>query len=197
LLSWTIPTLVAITLAFTPALSSAAPRGGGSRGGYGGGNRGGYGDGYRGYGRGPYIGIGIGAGYPYNGGYGYGYNGYDGSPYNDYPTSTYAAPDTTTYGTPTTAPSGNYQSFYPTSNSTAASVSVTLSASGEVTFGSYQTSQSAGPKAYETPALNPGKTYSYDIRARWMDNGREVTQTRSVMIHAGDRVNVDFTRSNG
>jgi uncharacterized protein (TIGR03000 family) len=181
LLSWTIPSLVALTFAFTPSLSSAAPRGGGGgyRGGYGGGYGGG---GYGGYGYGPYNDRGFRDGNPYYGGDRYNYD-------------RYPAPDSTVYTPPATPEVSTTQSFYPASSPATARVSVTLPMTGQVTFGSYRTSQSAGPKAYETPALTPGKTYSYDIQATWMENGRQVSRTRTVTVHAGEQVTADFSRA--
>src|SRR5262249_39965687 len=32
------------------------------------------------------------------------------------------------------------------------------------------------------------------IRARWNENGRDVDRTHRVLVHAGDRINVDFMR---
>jgi len=47
-------------------------------------------------------------------------------------------------------------------------------------------------RPFATPELEPGWDYSYDIRVRWLQNGREVEQTRHVIVRAGDRVTLIF-----
>ncbi|TMQ31569.1 MAG: hypothetical protein E6K70_22495 [Planctomycetota bacterium] len=37
------------------------------------------------------------------------------------------------------------------------------------------------------------RTYTYHIKAKWTENGREVTRSRTVPVHAGERVMVDLT----
>jgi len=43
-----------------------------------------------------------------------------------------------------------------------------------------------------SPPLTPSRHYTYTIRARWEEDGREVTQTRQVAVSAGAKVRVDF-----
>lgn len=38
---------------------------------------------------------------------------------------------------------------------------------------------------------------SYEVKARWRDNGRDVNQTRNVSVDANGRMTVDFTRPAG
>jgi uncharacterized protein (TIGR03000 family) len=44
-----------------------------------------------------------------------------------------------------------------------------------------------------TPPLQANQSYSYQVTARWMQNGRPVEQTRAVNVTPGEAVNVDFT----
>jgi len=152
------------------------------RGSYG---RGYYGGGYYGgYGWAPWLGYGLGYPYAYN--YGpYVNNYYDASPYSDAvpPDATYAAPseppfDAQAYSAPSNAP---------------AELNVILPANGTVSFGDFQAAQAAGARQYETPALDAGNAYIYQMTAQWMDNGQPVTRTKTVRFHAGETVNVDFT----
>jgi uncharacterized protein (TIGR03000 family) len=49
-------------------------------------------------------------------------------------------------------------------------------------------------RSYVTPPLPGGRSLSYEIRARWRDQGGDVERIAQVPIHAGDRVTVDFTK---
>jgi uncharacterized protein (TIGR03000 family) len=46
-------------------------------------------------------------------------------------------------------------------------------------------------RTFQSPHLRPGR-YSYQIRARWQEFGREVIQTQKVAFAPGDDVWVDF-----
>ncbi|MCI0378044.1 MAG: TIGR03000 domain-containing protein [Gemmataceae bacterium] len=49
-------------------------------------------------------------------------------------------------------------------------------------------------RVYETPELEPGSSYSYTIRASWVQNGRPVTEERRVSLTAGRTVVADFNQ---
>jgi uncharacterized protein (TIGR03000 family) len=67
-------------------------------------------------------------------------------------------------------------------------------ANAEVFFGDYKTKSLGKARQFESPVLQPDKTYSYVIRAVWDRNGETVTQQREVTVSAGARVAVDFTQ---
>jgi len=46
---------------------------------------------------------------------------------------------------------------------------------------------------FVTPFLNPGAVYSYDITAKWTENGREMTKTQRVLVKPGEAESVSFT----
>jgi len=160
--------------------------GGGYRGGYYGGYRGGYYGGYRpgygyGYGYRPYY------GYGYGRGYGYGYRPYYGYGYGGYGASSYAA----------VAPTVTYSSFYPTDpgysaqpTNGSAIVDVRVPSSAQVWFDGTPTAQRGALREFETPPLTSGG--SYDVRARWMQNGQVMDQTRTVQVQPNGRAVVDF-----
>jgi uncharacterized protein (TIGR03000 family) len=51
-------------------------------------------------------------------------------------------------------------------------------------------------RAFQSPPLVPGRTYTYDVRASWRgDDGREVVRNRKVTVRAGDHLEVDLNRS--
>jgi uncharacterized protein (TIGR03000 family) len=179
-------------------------RGGGGRGGYSG-YRGGYG-GYRGgyYGGGyygPSIGIGIGLGSPYYGGYyGRGYGGY--SPY--YYGSGYYVPYSSNgyvYSDPgytDGVSSASYQSLYPPGaavqqgQSTAANIHVRVPPNAQVMFDDTPTTQTGADRMFTTGPLDPSRQYSYQITARWNENGQERRETRTARVIPGRTVDVDF-----
>jgi uncharacterized protein (TIGR03000 family) len=51
-------------------------------------------------------------------------------------------------------------------------------------------------RRFVSPPLQPG-TYSYTLKARWTEDGREIGQTRTVRVQPGDRITVDFTTQEG
>jgi uncharacterized protein (TIGR03000 family) len=48
-------------------------------------------------------------------------------------------------------------------------------------------------REYMSPTLDPDKRYSYEIKARWMENGKEVTRTKKVSVRVNAPTLVDFT----
>jgi uncharacterized protein (TIGR03000 family) len=62
----------------------------------------------------------------------------------------------------------------------------------EVWFQDYKTKQRGNVREFESSALQPGQTYTFQVRARWMQNGRAVEQTQSVQTQPGQHANVVF-----
>src|SRR5262245_32543895 len=167
-----------------------------------------YGGGYYGGGFYPRYGYGYGYGYPYgySSPYGYAY------PYTySYPSTTYVYPSTTyaypsmTYGAPQTyvypstssyqpgEPAGGYGAS-PAPATNAVLVTVKVPENAEVWFGDFKTKATGSLRTFESPPLDPGSEYTYTIRARWDEGGREVNQTQKVDVRSGSRVNVEFPR---
>jgi len=61
-----------------------------------------------------------------------------------------------------------------------------------VWFEGVQTAQTGDYRTFESPPLDPGQTYTYDVRASWYEDGQAVDQTRQVQVSAGQHVMVDF-----
>ncbi len=191
----------------------------GYRGGYYGGYRGGYYSGYRGgyvYGYGryyprygyanyrPYYYRPYYVYYPY---YGYPYYLYnDAYPYlmagvaydpgygSYYPGAGSAYPSASTSTSP---PAGRYESYYPPPTGTnqqdrIARVTVTVPADARLWMNETLMSLTGSVREFDSPPLAPGLQYAYVITAAWKENGREVTQTQTVDVAAGSRVNVRF-----
>jgi uncharacterized protein (TIGR03000 family) len=192
--------------------------GGGWGGGYHGGGWGGYRGGWGGYGWGGF-GLGYGLGYlsgswgwpGYYGGYGYGSPGYAYDGYYSYP-AYYGSVD---YGTPaysypsvgydTAQPAmvqqpnvTDYSSAYngfnsqPAQEANTAEIDVRVPADAQVWFDGAATRQRGSFRQFTSPPLEPNQEYTYTIRARWMQNGQPVEQTRSVQVAANERRSVNF-----
>jgi uncharacterized protein (TIGR03000 family) len=203
------PAVAAAVLLFASG-AEAGPRGGGSRGGYGGygGSRGGYGGyggsrgggyyggsrgGYYGGSRGGFYGGYFGAG---DGGYWGGIGSYPGA-YSDYPYG-YAAPSYVVPAAPyyydSTPASADYAPRADASDLTV-HVTVRVPAGAEVWFDGTKTRQTGAVREFESPELMRGREYTYEVRARWTQDGKEVSRTRSIEVAAGARKTVDFTKS--
>ena len=65
-------------------------------------------------------------------------------------------------------------------------------AHAEISFQGSKTTQIGTSRLYESPPLNQGQNYEYDIRVSWNNNGQVVTQDRKVFVRAGDRLSVVF-----
>jgi len=77
-------------------------------------------------------------------------------------------------------------------NSTA-DVTVRLPADAKLYFEGIPMELTGADRHFVTPPLTPGRNYQYEVRAVWSDNqGHEVVQDRKVLVHAGDRLTVDF-----
>jgi uncharacterized protein (TIGR03000 family) len=63
----------------------------------------------------------------------------------------------------------------------------------EVWFQNYRTQQMGAERHYESAALDPNQTYTFQIRARWTQNGQPMDQTRQIQARAGQNLTVDFT----
>jgi len=82
-----------------------------------------------------------------------------------------------------------------TTPSDTASVRVFVPAEAKLTFQGQDTVDTGTQREFVTPPLVAGRTYRYDIQARWNENGREARADRRVYVHAGDRVVVDLTNA--
>ncbi len=61
-----------------------------------------------------------------------------------------------------------------------------------VWFEGHPTQQTGSVREFESPPLPPGQPFAYNVRAEWQQDGRTVTQTRRILVSAGQRLRVDF-----
>jgi uncharacterized protein (TIGR03000 family) len=81
-----------------------------------------------------------------------------------------------------------------TAQDNTARIRVVVPPDARVSFGGSATQQTGQVRFFQSPALTPGKDYSYDVKATWNENGKEVTRTRHVDVRANATASVDFTR---
>lgn len=73
-----------------------------------------------------------------------------------------------------------------------ASVEVIAPADAVIWFSGRRTKQTGTHRFYTSPVLEKGKRYHYEVKARWMEDGRIVEQTQRVPVSAGASVSVVF-----
>jgi uncharacterized protein (TIGR03000 family) len=136
--------------------------------------------------------------YPWGLGYGWGYGGYG---YGGYGLDS-------AYGYGAYAPT--YASYYPTTdvdlaavpaggeneqpNDNAAHLLVVVPANAEVWFDGSRTQQTGEEREFVSPPLQPGRTFSYAVKARWTQDGKTVEQTRTIPVWANLWRPIDFTQ---
>jgi uncharacterized protein (TIGR03000 family) len=123
------------------------------------------------------------------------WNYYTPGNYSGYTTPGYATGYTPTYGT--TGSSGGsygYGTASPQQPRDTALVNVRVpTRDAQVWIEGKKTQQQGTWREFVSPPLDPSKSYTYDVRARWTENGREVERTETVPVHANDVATVDFT----
>jgi uncharacterized protein (TIGR03000 family) len=93
--------------------------------------------------------------------------------------------------------SGSYYAAYPSSLGTdesskthAAVVNLRVPSDARIWFDQSQTKQTGTMRSFESPPLDVGSEYSYQVRIQWKRDGKDVTETRHVTLHAGDVINL-------
>jgi uncharacterized protein (TIGR03000 family) len=71
---------------------------------------------------------------------------------------------------------------------------VRLPAGAALTIGDTVTKQTGPERTFVSPPLTPGKSYSYDLKATWDENGKTKKVMRQVQVAAGRRTVVDLTK---
>jgi uncharacterized protein (TIGR03000 family) len=75
-----------------------------------------------------------------------------------------------------------------------AQITVIVPADADVFFDGSPMAETGAERVFATPALPPGNTYYYEIEAQWSADGQAFDQTRKIMVAAGAKVTVDFTK---
>jgi uncharacterized protein (TIGR03000 family) len=73
-----------------------------------------------------------------------------------------------------------------------AHITVRVPANADLEFEGQKTQQKGSMREFVSPPLTPGKDYTYDIKARWTENGRDMTKDQHVTVRAGSQAMVNF-----
>jgi uncharacterized protein (TIGR03000 family) len=72
------------------------------------------------------------------------------------------------------------------------SIKVDLPADATLWIEGAKAAQTGQERTFVLPPLAAGKTYLYQIRARWTENGKQQEETRVVTVQTGSQVHVKF-----
>ncbi len=126
----------------------------------------------------------------YGGGYGYGYGG------GMYGAPTY--PGAVAPGTGTGTPPKGEQLGNPTKDKetmvapTRAKLVVELPADAKLYIDDLPMKTPSGLRSFNTPTLEPGQAYYYMVRAEVIRDGKPITETRRVIVRAGQTIRANF-----
>jgi len=115
--------------------------------------------------------------------------------YYYYPAVAYDNPSTTYYYPSTTYNPSTSAYYSPTDYATTDTATVRVlvpDSRARVWFNGNLTRQNGMDRSFQTPPLTSGYNYSYIIRATWMQNGREMTQERTLSVMPGRNFVVNF-----
>jgi uncharacterized protein (TIGR03000 family) len=92
--------------------------------------------------------------------------------------------------------------YYSTSTADAAGnlvarVNLKVPGDAKIWFNTFQTKQTGTARSFRTPPLDRGSEYTYQIRVQWNQDGKDVTQSRHVSVHAGDVINLTLAPTSG
>jgi uncharacterized protein (TIGR03000 family) len=82
-------------------------------------------------------------------------------------------------------------------SSNSARINVHVPAHARVYFDGAPTWAPGPFRQFVSPPLSGNRTYAYEIRAAWTENGGTTERTRKVEVHPGQPVNVDFLAKSG
>lgn len=69
---------------------------------------------------------------------------------------------------------------------------VHVPADADIWLDGVKTQQTGTVRRFESPALPAGGVFTYEVRARWTEQGRAMEQRQVILVHAGDQVRVNF-----
>jgi uncharacterized protein (TIGR03000 family) len=75
-----------------------------------------------------------------------------------------------------------------------AHITIKVPEGAEIWFDDTKMTETGPVRQFYTPPLERGREYSYQVRLRWQQEGRPLTQTHEVVVTAGTHITVDFTK---
>ena len=79
-------------------------------------------------------------------------------------------------------------------NKQPANVVIHLPTDAELYIEGIKSKQVGATREFETPALQPGKVFTYNLKAVWMEDGKEVVKQLKVKVEAGKTTKIDVTQ---
>ena len=80
----------------------------------------------------------------------------------------------------------------PASDSTALLTILVPTPDAELIFDGVPANERGPEREFRTPAIEKGQSFSYELKTRWIENGREVERAKKVSFKAGDTILVDL-----
>jgi uncharacterized protein (TIGR03000 family) len=69
-------------------------------------------------------------------------------------------------------------------------VNLRVPSDAKIWFDGRPTNQTGTIRSFQSPPVTGGPEYVYQIRIQWKQDGKDVTQTRQIQVHAGDVINL-------
>lgn len=79
----------------------------------------------------------------------------------------------------------------PNTHPNSAMLTLSVPSGAEVSIGGKKV-EISGTRTFESPDLNSGETYTFDVRVVWKENGKEVVEKRALTMHAGDHQSLQY-----
>jgi uncharacterized protein (TIGR03000 family) len=71
---------------------------------------------------------------------------------------------------------------------------VLIPPTAEIIIEGAKTTQTGSRRLFVSPPIKSGQNYTYDLKAKWTENGKEMNRSRKVPVRAGETKVVDLTR---
>jgi uncharacterized protein (TIGR03000 family) len=75
-----------------------------------------------------------------------------------------------------------------------AHLQIKLPVNAELWIEGEKTKQTGDTREFTSPELTLGRTFVYEMKARWTEDGKEVVKTKRIPVQAGAWIGIDFTR---
>jgi len=72
-------------------------------------------------------------------------------------------------------------------------INVRVPGNAQVTFNDLVSPAGSAKRWFESPNLRTDRGFSVKIRAEWIENSAKIEWSRTVVVHAGDQLNIDLS----
>ena len=73
-----------------------------------------------------------------------------------------------------------------------AHITVEVPADAQLWLDGQPTKQEGATRRFVTPELTKGENYTYELRVRWTEDGRQVEQTKQIVVQSGAELSIGF-----